>query len=94
MIRPLNDRIVARPMAKQELTKGGIVIPDSAKEKPIEAEVIAVGPGRTKKDGSLLPIGLEVGQRVLFAKYSGTEVTFGGQAHLILQERDILAIVE
>jgi len=94
MIRPLQDRIVVKRMGQQETTQGGIIIPNSAKEKPIEAAVVAVGRGRTLKSGKVRPLGVEPGQRVLFAKYSGTELKIAGEEHVILREDDILAVVD
>lgn len=94
MFRPLKDRILVKRMGKQEVTKGGIIIPDSAKEKPIEALVVAVGPGYTLKDGKVRPLLVEKGHRVLFGKYAGTEVTIEGEEHVILREEDVLAIVD
>ena len=93
-IRPLYDRVVVSRIAEQEKTKGGIYIPDSAKEKPVEGKVLAVGSGRTLDDGSVRKLDINVGDRVLFGKYSGTEVKIGGEDHLILREDDILGVVE
>jgi chaperonin GroES len=93
-IRPLQDRIVVSRIADQEKTKGGIIIPDSAKEKPLEGKVMAVGNGRVLEDGSVRKLDVKVGDRVLFAKYGGTEVTIDGEQLLILREDDILGVVE
>lgn len=94
-IKPLADRVVVKPLSSEEVTIGGIVLPDSAKEKPQEGEVVAVGPGRTKDDGGYLPMPVAVGQRVLYAKYAGTEVKDGDQTYLIVNaDRDILAVIE
>jgi chaperonin GroES len=93
-IRPLQDRIVVSRIADQEKTKGGIIIPDSAKEKPLEGKVMAVGNGRVLEDGSVRKLDIKVGDRVLFAKYGGTEVTIDGEQLLILREDDILGVVE
>jgi len=93
-IRPLQDRLVVKRLAEEEKTKGGIIIPDSAKEKPVEGEVIAVGNGKFNDDGKLRPLDVKKGDRVLFGKYSGTEISVGGVEHLILREDEILAIVE
>jgi chaperonin GroES len=93
-IRPLYDRIVVTRVAEEEKTKGGIIIPDSAKEKPVEGKVLAVGTGRVLEDGSVRKLDIGVGDRVLFGKYSGTEVTLNGEDHLILREDDILGVVE
>ena len=93
-IRPLQDRLVVKRLAEEEKTKGGIIIPDSAKEKPVEGEVIAVGAGKFQDDGKLRPLDVKKGDRVLFGKYSGTEISVGGVEHLILREDEILGIVE
>ncbi len=93
-IRPLHDRILVKRLEEQEKTAGGLYIPDTAKEKPIEAKVIAVGSGKVLEDGSVRKPELKAGDRVLFAKYSGSEVKIDGEEHLILREDDILAIVE
>ena len=93
-IRPLYDRVVVSRIAEEEKTKGGLYIPDSAKEKPLEGKVLAVGSGRTLDDGSIRKLDINVGDRVLFGKYSGTEVKIGGEDHLILREEDVLGVVE
>ncbi|MBI2755468.1 MAG: co-chaperone GroES [Chloroflexi bacterium] len=93
-LRPLGDRVVVKPMGRDEVTKSGIVLPDTAKEKPQEAEVLAVGPGRTLDSGDRLKSDVTAGDRVLFAKYSGTEFKLDGEELLILRESDILAIVQ
>jgi len=93
-IRPLYDRVVVTRIAEEEKTKGGIIIPDTAKEKPVEGKVLAVGSGRTLEDGTVRKLDIQVGDRVLFGKYSGTEVKIGGEEHLILREEDILGVVE
>ena len=93
-IRPLADRVVVKRVAEEEKTKGGIIIPDAAKEKPVEGEVIAVGNGKVLKDGSLQPLDVKVGDRVLFGKYSGTEVKIDGEERLIVREDDILGILD
>jgi chaperonin GroES len=93
-LRPLGDRVVLRPRPGDEMTKSGIVIPDTVKEKPQEGEVLAVGPGRTLDDGSRDPVGLETGQRVLYAKYAGTEFKLDGEDLLIVAGKDILAVLE
>jgi chaperonin GroES len=93
-IKPLGDRVVIRLLESQEVTKGGIVLPDTAKEKPQEGEVLAVGPGRLLDNGNIAPMPVKVGDIVLFAKYSGTELKRDGQDYMILNsERDILAIM-
>jgi len=91
-LRPLGDRVVLRPITEEDRTPAGIVLPDTAKEKPQEGEVVAVGPGRVLDNGQLVPMQVKVGDRVLFAKYSGTEVKINGQEYLILHEGDILAV--
>ncbi len=93
-IRPLQDRVIVKRVKEEEKTKGGIIIPDSAKEKPIEAEVIAVGKGKVLEDGSLRALDIQPGNRVLFGKYSGTEIKIEGEEHLILREDDILGVIE
>ena len=93
-IRPLQDRIILKRVKEEEKTKGGIIIPDSAKEKPIEGEVVAVGSGKTLEDGTLRKLEVKVGDRGLFGKYSGTEVKLEGEEHLIVREDDILGILE
>jgi chaperonin GroES len=92
--RPLHDRVVIRRIEGEEKTKGGIIIPDTAKEKPQEGEVIAVGPGSRDEAGKLLPIDLKAGDRVLFGKWSGTEVKIDGEDLLIMKESDIMGVVE
>ena len=93
-LRPLGDRVVVKPLAREAVTKSGIVLPDTAKEKPQEGEILAVGPGKVLDNGKRTTTELKVGQRVLFAKYSGTEVKIEGEEYLILRESDILGIVE
>ena len=93
-VRPLQDRILVRRVAEEEKTKGGIIIPDTAKEKPAEGKVIAVGTGRVQDDGKVRALDVKKGDRVLFGKYSGTEVIISGEEHLILREEDILGVVE
>jgi chaperonin GroES len=93
-LRPLGDRVVVRPLAREEFTKSGIVLPDTAKEKPQQGEVLAVGPGKIGDDGKRQVMDLKSGDRVLFAKYSGTEFKHEEDELLILREADILAIVE
>lgn len=93
-IKPLEDRIVVRPMPAEQVTASGLVIPDTAtKEKPQEAEVVAVGPGRFDESGNRIPLDVAVGDKVLFSKYGGTEIKFGGEEYLVLSARDVLAIV-
>jgi chaperonin GroES len=93
-LRPLGDRVVLRPGSDEKMTKSGIVIPDTAKERPQEGEVIAVGPGRILDDGSREKPGLKAGERVLYAKYSGTEFKLDGEDLLIVSSKDILAVLE
>jgi len=88
---PLADRVVVRPSSKEEVTKGGIVIPDTAKEKPQEGEVLAVGPGKMTEDGKRIPLDVKVGDIVIYAKYGGTEIKEGDEELIILRESDILA---
>ena len=92
-LKPLADRVVVRPSKAEEKTKGGIIVPDTAKEKPVWGEVIAVGPGRTSDDGKHIPMEIKTGDRVLYGKYSGTEVTVDGEELLIMRESDIFAIM-
>jgi len=93
-IRPLQDRVILKRVKEEEKTKGGIIIPDTAKEKPIEGEVVAVGNGKVLDDGSVKKLDVKVGDRVLFGKYSGTEVKLEGEERLIVREDDILAVLE
>jgi chaperonin GroES len=93
-IRPLHDRIVVARIAEEEKTKGGIIIPDTAKEKPVEGKVLAVGKGRILDDGKLKPLEVKVGDRVLFAKYGGSEVKLDGEMVLIMREDDVLGVLE
>jgi chaperonin GroES len=93
-IRPLNDRILVKRLEEEETTKGGIIIPDSAKEKPAEGEVVAVGNGKLNDKGERIPLEVKAGDRVLFSKYGGTDVKLDGEDHLIMREDDILAVVE
>ena len=93
-IKPLGDRIVVRPLDPQEKTKSGIVLPDTAKEKPQEGKVIAIGTGRLLDDGALKALEIKNGDRVLYGKYSGTEVSLEGDDYLILREEDVLAVVQ
>jgi chaperonin GroES len=93
-IRPLQDRIIVKRLAEEEKTKGGIIIPDTAKEKPLEGAVIAVGNGRILEDGKVRPLDVKKGDKVLFGKYAGTEIKIDGEEHLILREEDLLAVIE
>ena len=93
-IRPLMDRILVKRLEEETKTKGGIIIPDTAKEKPAEGTVVAVGKGKVNKDGNLIPIELKEGDRVLFSKYGGTEVKIDGAEYLIMSQDDVLGVVE
>jgi chaperonin GroES len=93
-IRPLGDRVIIKRVAEEEKTKGGIIIPDTAKEKPQEGKVIAVGKGKVNEDGKTTPLDVKAGDRILFGKYSGTEIKLNGEEHLILREEDILGVIE
>ena len=93
-IRPLQDRVIVKRLEEEGKTKGGIIIPDTAKEKPMEGLVIAVGKGKTAEDGKLIKLDVKAGDRILFGKYSGTEVKIDGVEHLIMREDDILGIIE
>ena len=92
-IKPLEDRIVVLPVEAEQVTASGLVIPDTAKEKPQEAEVIAVGPGRVDDKGNRIPVDVSVGDKVIFSKYGGTELKYNGQEYLVLSARDVLAVV-
>ena len=93
-IRPLHDRIIVKRFEGEEKTKGGIIIPDTAKEKPQEAKVVAVGKGKITDDGKLQPMEVQKGDRILVGKYSGTEIKIDGEEHLIMREEDILGVIE
>jgi len=93
-IRPLADRVIVKPMPAEEKTKGGIILPDTAKEKPIEGTIIAVGPGRITDEGKEIKMNVQVGNKVLYGKYSGTEVNIEGEEYLIMREADIYGIVD
>jgi chaperonin GroES len=93
-IRPLHDRVLIKRVEEEQKTKGGIIIPDSAKEKPAEGKVIAVGNGRVLEDGKIRPLDVKPGDRVLFGKYSGSEVKVDSEEHLILREDDIIVVIE
>ena len=92
-IKPLEDRIVVRPLEAEQTTASGLVIPDSAQEKPQEGEVVAVGPGRFDDNGNRVPLDVAVGDKVIYSKYGGTEVKYDGDEYLILSARDVLAVV-
>ena len=93
-LTPLADRVVIKPTEAEEKTKGGIILPDTAKEKPIEGTVVAVGEGKVNDDGKNVPLTVKVGDKVLYGKYSGTEVTVDGENYLIMRESDIFAIIK
>jgi chaperonin GroES len=93
-IRPLQDRVIVKRIAEEEKSKGGIIIPDTAKEKPQEGKVVAVGKGKANEDGKIIPLEVKVNDRVLFGKYSGNEINIDGEEHLIMREEDILGVVE
>jgi chaperonin GroES len=93
-IRPLHDRVLVKRLEEETKTSGGLFIPDSAKEKPIQAKVIAVGAGKRDKDGKIVALEVKAGDRVLFSKYSGTEVKIDGEEHLIMREEDLLAVLD
>jgi chaperonin GroES len=93
-IRPLQDRVIVKRIAEEEKTKGGIIIPDTAKEKPQEGKVLAVGKGKVTDDGKITPLDVKVNDRILFGKYSGSEIFVDGEEHLIMREDDILGVIE
>ena len=93
-IKPLEDRIVVKPVEAEQVTASGLVIPDTAKEKPQEAEVIAIGPGRVDDNGVRIPIDVKIGDKVIFSKYGGTELKYNGEEYLVLSARDVLAVIE
>jgi chaperonin GroES len=93
-IKPLEDRIVVKPVEAEQVTASGLVIPDTAKEKPQEAEVVAVGPGRVDDKGVRIPVDVNVGDKVIFSKYGGTELKYNGTEYLVLSARDVLAVIE
>jgi chaperonin GroES len=93
-VRPLQDRLLVRRVEEEEKTKGGIIIPDSAKEKPIEGEVIAVGSGKVLDNGKVRPLEVKAGDRILFGKYSGTDIKLDGVEHLILREDEVLGVIQ
>jgi chaperonin GroES len=92
-IRPLHDRVIIKRLEEEEKSRGGIIIPDTAKEKPQEGRVIAVGSGK-HEDGKVIPLDVKVGDKILFGKYAGTEIKIGGEDHLILREEDVLGVIE
>lgn len=92
-IKPLADRVVVKPLEADEKTKGGLFVPDTAKERPQQGEIVAVGPGRVSDDGKKIPMEVKVGDKILYGKYTGTEVTYDGIEYLIMRESDIFAII-
>ena len=94
VLKPLEDRIVVKPLEAEQVTASGLVIPDTAKEKPQEGQVLAVGPGRFDDKGARVPVDVKVGDVVLYSKYGGTEVKYSGEEYLVLSARDVLAIIE
>jgi chaperonin GroES len=93
-VRPLHDRILVKRLDQEAKSKGGIIIPDTAKEKPMEGRVVAVGDGKVADDGTVTPLDVKKGDRILFSKYSGTEIKLEGDEHLIIREEDVLAVLE
>jgi chaperonin GroES len=93
-VQPLHDRVLVRRVDEKEQVRGGIIVPDTAKEKPMEGKVIAVGSGRLEKDGKRIPVELKVGDRILFGKYAGTEVKIDDKEHVILREDEVLGVIE
>ena len=93
-IRPLQDRVIVKRVNEEEKSKGGMIIPDTAKEKPQEGKIVAVGKGKHGDDGKITPLDVKVNDRILFGKYSGTEINFDGEEHLIMREEDILGVIE
>ena len=93
-IRPLQDRVIVKRIAEEEKTKGGIIIPDTAKEKPQEGRIVAVGKGKVNENGKIIPLDVKVNDRILFGKYSGSEINIDGEEHLIMREEDILGVIE
>ncbi|MCL5674614.1 MAG: co-chaperone GroES [Candidatus Omnitrophica bacterium] len=93
-VKPLGDRVVVKPLEAEDKTKGGIILPDTAKEKPQEGKVVAIGKGKTDEAGKLIPMEVKVGNKVLYGKYSGTEITIEKEQYMILKEEDILAVIE
>ena len=93
-LRPLHDRILVKRLEEEQVTKGGIIIPDSAKEKPIKGEVVAAGPGKTADDGKQIAMGVKVGDKVIFNKYAGTEIKIDDEDYLVMREDDVVAVLE
>ena len=93
-VKPLGDRVLVQPIEQEDVKKGGIIIPDTAKEKPQEGKVVAVGPGKRDDNGKLIPMDVKKGDRVLYSKYGGTEIKIDGKDHLIMREDDVLGVLE
>ncbi|MEA2039897.1 MAG: co-chaperone GroES [Thermodesulfobacteriota bacterium] len=93
-VRPLHDRVIVQRIEEEQKTKGGIIIPDTAKEKPVEGKIVAIGNGKVLENGTKIPLEVKEGQKVLFGKYAGTEINIDGEEHLIMKEDDIIAIIE
>ena len=93
-VRPLHDRVIVKRIEEEQKTKGGIIIPDAAKEKPVEGKIVAIGNGKVLENGTKIPLEVKEGQKVLFGKYAGTEINIDGEEHLIMKEDDIIAIIE
>jgi len=93
-VKPLHDRVIVKRVEEESKTKGGIIIPDTAKEKPVEGKVIAVGDGKLADDGKKIPLQVKAGDKILFGKYAGTEIQIDGEEHLIMREDDIIAVIE
>ena len=93
-VKPLGDRVLVQPLEEKEVEKGGIIIPDTAKEKPQEGKIVAVGKGKANDAGKVVPVDVKVGDKILFGKYSGSEIKLNGEEHLIMREEDILGVVE
>jgi chaperonin GroES len=93
-VRPLGDRVLVKRIEEEEKTKGGIIIPDTAKKKPLEGRVMAVGSGKPLEDGKLMPLEVKTGEKILFSKYAGSDIKLDGEEHLILRENDILGVIE
>jgi len=93
-IRPLQDRVIVKRIAEEEKSKGGIIIPDTAKEKPQEGKIVAIGKGKVNDEGKVVPLDVKVGDKILFGKYSGNEIKLNGEEHLIMREEDILGVIE
>ncbi len=94
MIKPLSDRIVVQTKTAEEITKGGIILPDTAKEKPQEGEVVAIGPGKLLDSGKVVPVEVKVGDRIIYSKYGGTDIKLDGEEYVILRQDDVLAVLE